>query len=153
MDPNQLGDQAMAGGNVGERIDETNPLSDNNGDDMWINFSSFLDKIFLFCNQEQDLLSRYSSARADNLIEQCLDDPTLLNSIEQFTTGIFKELNSHPKDDLEATKLRKDGNDLFKDKMYSDALESYAAAILKGKQPDSEDFNDRNELCLAFANR
>ena len=89
-----------------------------------------------------------------NLIEECLKNQTLVKSIEQFTGAVFKELNEHVKDDLEAARLRKDGNDLFKDKMYSDALETYSAAILKAKRIDrDEDQNDRNELCLSYANR
>ena len=131
-----------------------NQLLDN-GDDLWINFSSFLEKIFLFCNQDQDLLSGFSSINPQNLIEECLKNTILVRSIEQFTSLIFKELNAHSKDDLDAEKLRKDGNDLFKEKMYSDALETYSAAILKAKQQFDDDNNtgNRNEACLNFANR
>lgn len=126
----------------------------DNGDDLWANFSAFLEKIFSFCNQEQDLLSVFSSTNHQNLLEECLKNPMLSRSIDQFTSAVFKELNAHAKDDLEAARLRKDGNDLFKEKMYSDALESYSAAILKAKRIDlNDDQNDRNELCLSYANR
>lgn len=130
------------------------PAELENGDYLWANFSAFLETIFSFCNQEQDLLSTFSSANREELVEQCLHNPTLTRSIERFTGTVFKQLNAHAKDDLEAARLRKDGNDLFKDKMYSDALETYSAAILKAKRIGlDEDRNDRNELCLSYANR
>lgn len=128
--------------------------SPDSGDYLWANFSTFLEKIFSFCNQKQDLLSTFSSVSHEQLVEECLRNQTLTASIERFTSTVFKQLNAHAKDDLEATRLRKDGNDLFKDKMYSDALETYSAAILKAKRIGlDEDRNDRNELCLSYANR
>lgn len=113
-----------------DQIDEIEQLT-NNGDELWILFSNFLDKIFLFCNEDQDLLSQFSTVHHNDLIDVCFNNSILIKSIEKFTRQIFKQLNSHSKNDNEAGKLRKDGNDLFKEKMYSDALESYSAGIDK----------------------
>lgn len=110
-----------------QNADESDNLLQDNGDELWLVFSSFLEKIFAFCNQDQNLLTEFSNVNCSNLIDSCLNNSNLLNSIEQFTATVFKDLNSRSKDDLEAKRLRKDGNDLFKEKMYSDALESYSA--------------------------
>lgn len=122
-------------------------------DESWINFSEFLEKIFSFCNQHQNLLTIFSNVDHKNLIKECFNNFKLRQSIEQFTRITFKKLNDHLKDEQEAEKLRKDGNELFKDKLYSDALECYSAAILKAKQFDNDELDDHNQCCLSYANR
>ena len=133
-------------------------------DDHWQDFAHFAqqmeEKVLSGHVDQERLLDKLRSAQCNReRVRICLDEQQVEHNLTGYASFLRQQMVSHEKSDEEAQAMRQQGNQLFKEKQYADALEAYSAAIAKAETKNSAsgststDQQPTSELATCISNR